>query len=131
LTGRPAKHVRKLAKAAFEAVGIDARRHDAKGGGSTALWEAGFTITNIAWYMGNQENSIDEAYRDRKNSPEANKRPRIDPETVTIDDIVDPRRRLPKIPRNDPPPPPGVTIRDADKFIRGELDDAIRKVLHG
>lgn len=129
--GHAAKKVRGLAKAVFEAVGIDARRHDCKGGGATAMFEAGFTITNIAWFMGNQEKSIDEAYRDLKNSQEANLRRRVDPSTVTIKEIVDPLGRLPKVPRNDPPPPPGAVVRDADRFIRDELERAIDQVLHG
>ena len=119
-----------LAKDAFEAVGLDARRHAMKGGGATAHWHAGFAPTQIAWYFGNTEASINNSYRSRKNSDEANQRPRIDPMTATLEQIVDPRLNLPKVPRRDPPPPPGASIRDADRYIRDELESAIAKVLH-
>jgi hypothetical protein len=123
--------ITKLAKEAFEAVGIDARRHALKGGGATAYWHAGFSLHHIAWYCGNTEESINNAYRSRKNKEEAYKRPRIDPLTATLDQIVDPLGNLPKIPRRDPPPPPGASIHDADRLIRGELERAIAQVLHG
>lgn len=129
--GGHAGNVVKLAKLAFEAVGLDARRHAMKGGGATAHWHAGFDLTQIAWYFGNTEASIDNAYRSRKNSHEANQRPRIDIATATLKQIVDPRGNLPKVPRRDPPAPPGANVADADRFVRDELETAIAKVLYG
>ncbi len=129
--GGPAEGVVELARSALGIVGVDARLHDLKGGGVTAYWHAGFGLGQIALYFGNREDSIDRAYRSLKNSEEAVKRPRADPETITLERLVDPGKKLPAIPRSDPPPPAGPVVKGADRLVRGELEAAISKVLHG
>ncbi|MBN8990627.1 MAG: hypothetical protein J0H42_20480 [Rhizobiales bacterium] len=129
--GGPAEGVVELARGALGIVGVDARLHDLKGGGVTAYWHAGFGLGQIALYFGNREDSIDRAYRSLKNSEEAVKRPRADPETITLERLVDPGKKLPAIPRSDPPPPAGAVVKGADRLVRGELEAAISKVLHG
>jgi hypothetical protein len=129
--GGPADGAAELAREALAAVGVVGRIHDHKGGGVTAYWHAGFPLGHIAFFFGNREDSLDRAYRSLKRSEAAVKRPRPEPEKMKLGELIDPTKSLPPMRRSDPLPPPGRVAADPDRLIRGELERAIAKVLHG